>query len=70
MNPEETTIFEAAGKLSDPAKRTAFPDAAWADRAGLRPQMDEPLDAMTGADKVLEAGVAPSRKVAPPGLQL
>src|SRR5947208_12758082 len=64
---QEETLFDAARKLTDPAQRKAFLDAACADNAELRGRLVNLLSAAEGADKFFEeSGVALNAVVEPP----
>src|SRR5437016_4819799 len=51
---QEETLFDAARKLTDPAQRKAFLDAACADNAELLDRLVTLLSAAQGADKFFE----------------
>src|SRR5438552_10231879 len=51
---QEETLFEAARKLSDPAQRKAFLDAACAKNPELRRRLEVLLAAEPDADKFFE----------------
>src|SRR5438132_13639301 len=51
---QEETLFEAARKLSDPAQRKAFLDAACAKHPELRRRLEVLLSAEPDADKFFE----------------
>src|SRR5438093_5209839 len=64
---QEETLFDAARKLTDPAQRKVFLDAACADNAELRDRLVNLLSAAEGADKFFEeSGVALNAVVEPP----
>src|SRR5881396_1268694 len=64
---QEETLFDAARKLTDPAQRKAFLDAACADNADLRDRLVNLLSAAEGADKFFEeSGAALNAVVEPP----
>ena len=64
---QEETLFDAARKLTDPAQRKAFLDAACADNAELRDRLVNLLSAAEGADKFFEeSGAALNAVVEPP----
>src|SRR5438445_1868585 len=51
---QEETLFDAARKLTDPAQRKAFLDAACADSTELRRRLDNLLSAAEGAEQFFE----------------
>src|SRR5947208_2141958 len=64
---QEETLFDAARKLTDPAQRKAFLDAACADNAELRDRLVNLLSGAEGADKFFEeSGAALNAVVEPP----
>ena len=64
---QEETLFDAARKLTDPAQRKVFLDAACADNAELRDRLVNLLSAAEGADKFFEeSGAALNAVVEPP----
>src|SRR5437016_1296423 len=58
---QEETLFDAARKLTDPAQRKAFLDAACADNAELLDRLVTLLSAAQGADKFFEESGAALR---------
>jgi len=61
LNEQEETLFDAARKLSDPAQRKAFLDAACDKDSELRQRLEQLLTNAIHAEKFFRESGAPSR---------